>query len=137
MLRIFVEMKTEALMLSQALLGIPLHERQDELLTPRGAPGRWQRGRHDVAEERVAVAAVVGRLALHELIEQHPEAVEVHGPAVALARQDLGRQVGHGAAEGLGAVERVDALLREAEVRQDAVALLFQHHVPEKLACRD
>mmetsp|Transcript_73961 Transcript_73961/g.230127 ORF Transcript_73961/g.230127 Transcript_73961/m.230127 type:complete len:192 (-) Transcript_73961:20-595(-) len=115
---------------AEALRRLAVHGHADQ-----GRCGLRHVGRHpqacvlDVVEERLRVWVVEGRQPREHVEEQHPEVVDVHGVAVALPEQYLGREEGHRTAEGLGAPAARDALLGEAEVREHRMALLVDHDV--------
>ena len=70
-----------------------------------------------------------GRRPREHVVHQRPEAPPVHRLAVARPRQDLGRHVLDGAAEGVGHRALVDGLLAQPEVGELHVALGVQQNV--------
>mmetsp|Transcript_98719 Transcript_98719/g.308056 ORF Transcript_98719/g.308056 Transcript_98719/m.308056 type:complete len:291 (-) Transcript_98719:633-1505(-) len=115
---------------AEALRRLAVHGHADQ-----GRCGLRHVGRHpqacvlDVVEERLRVWVVEGRQPREHVEEQHPEVVDVHGVAVAAPQQDLGREEGHGATEGVGAAGARHALLGEPKVSEDGMSLLIEHHV--------
>ena len=67
----------------------------------------------------------------HHLVHHHPDSPPVHGPAVVVVLQDLGRQVLRRPAECLGGFTPLDVLLAEAKVCDLDVAVLVQQEVLE------
>mmetsp|Transcript_30376 Transcript_30376/g.97927 ORF Transcript_30376/g.97927 Transcript_30376/m.97927 type:complete len:250 (+) Transcript_30376:554-1303(+) len=77
----------------------------------------------DTFEELLAVPRIERGQPRQHLVEQRPKGPPVHGPAVPATREDLGREVLGGPAEGGRALSVVcDALLGEAKVGESDVA---------------
>ena len=65
----------------------------------------------------------------HHLVHHHPDSPPVHGPAVVVVLQDLGRQILWSPAKCFGGFTPLDVLLAEAKVCYLDVAVLVQQEV--------